>query len=77
MDGGWGFPIHHFLYFTGIDGYSVTRNGMAQEFYCIQPKLTLGEFGVQMVVSQPLKDDMKMFNMIFWSFRIDKSWRIP
>jgi hypothetical protein len=45
---------------------------MAQEFYCIQPKFTLGELGVQVVVSQSLKDNMKVFDMIFWSFRVDQ-----
>jgi hypothetical protein len=46
---------------------------MAQKFYCIQPKFTLREFGVQVVVSQSLKNNMKMFGMIFWSFRVDQN----
>jgi hypothetical protein len=44
------FLVQYFLNFTGINGYTVTGDGMSQKFNGIQPKLTFGEFGVQVVV---------------------------
>jgi hypothetical protein len=38
------------LNFTGINGYTATGDGMSQKFNGIQPKFTLGEFGIQVVV---------------------------
>jgi hypothetical protein len=45
---------------------------VTQKFNSIQPKLAFGEFGVQVVVSQSLKNNMKMFCMIFRIFRVDQ-----
>jgi hypothetical protein len=41
---------------------------MSQKFNGIQPKFTFGEFGIQVVVSQSLKNNMEMFRMIFRIF---------
>jgi hypothetical protein len=46
---------------------------VTQKFNGIQPKLAFGEFGVQVVVSQSLKNNMEMFRMIFWIFRVDQN----
>jgi hypothetical protein len=48
--------------------YSVT-----QKFNGIQPKLAFGEFGIQVVVSQSLKNNMEIFRMIFRIFRVDQN----
>jgi hypothetical protein len=61
------------LYFTGINGYTVTGDGMSQKFNSIQSKLTFREFGVQVVVSQFLKNNMEMFSMIFWILGVDQN----
>jgi hypothetical protein len=61
------------LDFTGINGCTATGDGMSQKFNGIQPKLTFGEFGIQVVVSQSLKNNMEMFCMIFRIFRIDQN----
>jgi hypothetical protein len=61
------------LYFTGINGYTVTGDGMSQKFHGIQPKLTFRKFGVQVVVSQSLKNNMEMFRMIFQILGIDQN----
>jgi hypothetical protein len=61
------------LDFTGINGYTVTIDSVTQKFNSIQPKLAFGEFGVQVVVSQSLKNNMEMFRMIFRSFGIDQN----
>jgi hypothetical protein len=46
---------------------------MSQKFNGIQPEFALGEFGIQVVVSQSLKSNMKMFRMIFRIFRVDQN----
>jgi hypothetical protein len=46
---------------------------MSQKFHGIQLKLTFREFGVQVVVSQFLKNNMKMFYMIFRILRVDQN----
>jgi hypothetical protein len=46
---------------------------MSQKFHGIQPKLTFREFGVQVVVSQFLKNNMKMFRMIFRILGVDQN----
>jgi hypothetical protein len=46
---------------------------VAQKFHGIQPKLTFREFGVQVVVSQFLKNHMKMFRMIFQILGVDQN----
>jgi hypothetical protein len=47
--------------------------GMSQKFHGIQPKLTFREFGVQVVVSQFLKNNMEMFRMIFRILGVDQN----
>jgi hypothetical protein len=71
MDQSRGLPIHHFLDFTRINRYTVLGNGMTQKFDGIKPKFTFREFSIQMMISQTLKSNMKMSNMIFKIFRID------
>jgi hypothetical protein len=46
---------------------------MSQKFNGILPKFTFGEFGIQVVASQSLKNNMEMFRMIFQIFRIDQN----
>jgi hypothetical protein len=45
---------------------------MTQKFDGIKPKFTFREFGIQMVISQTLKNNMEMSSMIFKIFRIDQ-----
>jgi hypothetical protein len=45
---------------------------MSQKFNGIQPKLTFGEFGVQVVVSQSLKNNVEVVRMIFRILGIDQ-----
>jgi hypothetical protein len=60
------------LYFIGINGYTVTGDGMSQKLNGIQPEFALGEFGIQ-VVSQFLKNNMEMFRMILRILGIDQN----
>jgi hypothetical protein len=46
---------------------------MTQKFDGIKLEFTFREFGIQVVISQTLKDNMKMFNVIFKIFRIDQN----
>jgi hypothetical protein len=46
---------------------------MSQKFNGIQPKLTFREFGVQVVVSQFLKNNMEMFRKIFRILGVDQN----
>jgi hypothetical protein len=46
---------------------------MTQKFNGIKPEFTFREFGTQMVISLPLKNNMKMFSVIFKIFRIDQN----
>jgi hypothetical protein len=61
------------LNFTGINGYTVTGDSVTQKFNGIQTKLAFGEFGVQVVVSQSLKNNMEMVRMIFRIFGINQN----
>jgi hypothetical protein len=71
MDRSRRFPIHYFLNFARVNEYTVLRDGMTQKFDGVKPEFTFREFGIQMVISQTLKNNMKMFSMIFESFGID------
>jgi hypothetical protein len=73
MDRSRGFPIHHFLNFTRIDRYTILRDGMTQAFDGIQPEFIFRKFGIQTVIPQTLKNNMKMLCMIFESFGIDQN----
>jgi hypothetical protein len=73
MDRSRRFPIHYFLNFARVNGYTVLRDGMTQKFDGVKPEFTFREFGIQMVISQTLKNNMKMFSMIFESFGIDQN----
>jgi hypothetical protein len=46
---------------------------MTQKFDDIKPEFTLREFGIQRVISQTLKNNVKMSSMIFRIFRIDQN----
>jgi hypothetical protein len=46
MDRRRGLPIHHFLYFTRINRYTILGNGMTQKFDGIKPEFTFREFGI-------------------------------
>jgi hypothetical protein len=61
------------LDFTGINGYTITGDSVTQKFNNIQPKLTFSEFGVQVVVSQSLKNNMEMVHMILQIFGINQN----
>jgi hypothetical protein len=61
------------LDFTWINEYTITGDSVTQKFNGIQPKLAFGEFGIQVVVSQSLKNSMEMFRMIFQIFRVDQN----
>jgi uncharacterized protein YeaC (DUF1315 family) len=73
MDRSRGLPIHHFLDFTRINRYTVLGDGMTHKFDGIKLKFTFREFGIQMVISQTLKNNMKMSSMIIKIFRIDQN----
>jgi hypothetical protein len=45
---------------------------MAQKFDGIKPEFTFREFGIQTVISQTLKNNMKMFSVIFKIFEINQ-----
>jgi hypothetical protein len=73
MDRSRRLPIHHFLNFTRVNRYTVLRDGMTQKYDGIKPEFTFRKFGIQMVISQMLKNNMKMFSMIFKIFRLDQN----
>jgi hypothetical protein len=73
MDRSRGLPIHHFLDFTWINRYTILGDGVTQKFDGIKPEFTFREFGIQMVISQTLKNNVKMSSMIFKIFRIDQN----
>jgi hypothetical protein len=43
-----------------------------QEFHTLQPKFTLGELSIMLMISQTLKDNLEVFGMFFLVFGIDK-----
>jgi hypothetical protein len=67
------FPIHYFLNFARVNGYTVLRDGMTQKFDGVKPVFTFREFGIQTVISQTLKNNIKMSGMIFESFGVDQN----
>jgi hypothetical protein len=71
---GW-FPIHHLLYFARIYGYGIHGNSVPQEFHTIQPELPFGEFSIELMISQMLKNCLKMFSMFFLNFGIDQKMK--
>jgi hypothetical protein len=73
MDRSRRLPIQYFLNFTRINRYTILGDGMTQKFDGIKPEFTFREFGIQMVISQTLKNNMKMFSMIFKVLRIDQN----
>ena len=45
---------------------------MTEEWYFLQPEVTLAEFGIQLVLSQTLKYDVKMLGMFFLILGVDQ-----
>jgi hypothetical protein len=68
---GW-FPIHHLLDFARIYGDTIFGNSVAPKFHTVQPEFRFGELGIKLVISQTLKDNSEMFDMLFLVFRIYK-----
>jgi hypothetical protein len=46
---------------------------MAEEDEIVQPKLTLGELGIEAVFSKACQDQTKMFDMLFIGFGVDEN----
>jgi hypothetical protein len=47
-------------------------NGVPQEFHTLQPEFAFGELSIKLMISQTLKDNSEMFDMLFLVFGIDK-----
>jgi hypothetical protein len=73
MNGLWWLPVHHFLSFTWIHRYTFIRNGVPQELNTIQPEFAFGELGIEFKIPQTLKNNAKMFNMLFFAFGINQN----
>jgi hypothetical protein len=73
MDQSRRLPIHHFLNFTRINRYTILGDGMTQKLDGIKPEFTFREFGIQMMISQTLKNNVEMSSMIFKIFGIDQN----
>jgi hypothetical protein len=59
------------LYFARVYGYGIFGNSVPQEFHTIPPKIAFGEFSIELMISQTLQDNSKMFGMFFLIFGID------
>ena len=45
---------------------------MSQEFHTIQPKFALGEFGMELVIPESLKNNAEMLSMLLLIFGVDE-----
>jgi hypothetical protein len=68
---GW-FPIHHLLHVARIYGDTIFRNSVLQKFHTIQPELAFGELSINLMISQTLQDNSKMFGTLFLIFGVDE-----
>jgi hypothetical protein len=72
MHGGRRLPIQHILNLARIYRHTLRGQNMSQELNSIQPKLTLAELSVQLVLSQPGQDGAEMPCMLFFTLGINQ-----
>jgi hypothetical protein len=66
------FPIHDLLNFARIHENTILGNSVTQEFLTIQPEFTFGEFSIELVISQTLPNNMKVFRMLCFILAINE-----
>jgi hypothetical protein len=64
-------PIEYILYFARVNGYFFYKYHVPKKRNFAQPELTLVEFWIGLVISQSLKNNVKMSLMLFNIFGID------
>jgi hypothetical protein len=60
------------LDFARIYGNTILGNSVAQKSHTIQPEFTFGELSIKLMISQMMKDNLKIFGMLLLIFGIDK-----
>jgi hypothetical protein len=66
----WRLPLQHISYLARVHHDFFWRYHVTQESHFTQPKLALAELDVQLVLSQSLKHDTKVFLMFFHTLRV-------
>ena len=62
-------PIHNFRHLLGIHGNALGRDDMTKIKNLIEPKLTLGELGVELMFPELIKNQTQVLGMIFLVLR--------
>jgi hypothetical protein len=68
----WRLPIKHFLNLAWVNYNPLKRDDMSKKRNFLQPKSTLAEFGVELMVPKSLWNNTEMSRMILFALGIDQ-----
>jgi hypothetical protein len=63
--------IEYIMHVARVNGYSFCRNHVPNKWNFAQPELTFAEFCIELMISQSLKHNVKMSQMLFSILEID------
>jgi hypothetical protein len=67
----WRLPIKHFLNFAWVDCNALSGDDMSKKRNFLQSESTLAEFGIELMVSKSLQNNLEMLHMLFCTLGID------
>jgi hypothetical protein len=68
----WRLPIKHFLNLAWVNCNHLSRDDMSKKRNFLQPKSTLAEFGVKLMVPKSLQNNPEVPRMLFFTLGIDQ-----
>jgi hypothetical protein len=68
----WRLPIKYFLNIAWVDCNILSRDDMSQKQNFLQPKSTLAELGIELMVSKSLQNNSEILRMLLFTLGIDQ-----
>jgi hypothetical protein len=65
-------PVKYFLNFAWVDCNTLCGDDMPKKQNFLQPKSTLAELGIELIVSKSLQNDSEMLRILFFTLGIDQ-----
>jgi hypothetical protein len=65
-------PIKYFLNFAWVDYNTLCRDDMSKKRNFLQLESTLAKFGIELMVSKSLQNNLEVLRMLFFTLGIDQ-----
>jgi hypothetical protein len=65
-------PIKYFLNFAWVDCNTLCRDDMSEKRNFLQLESTLAKFGIELMVSKSLQNNLEVMRMLFFTLGIDQ-----